>query len=78
MRQSALATPDFKTYIYINLLPQLLVFLRKIRDRRLTIVTTDGTCEPFFKLLTRVVFFVLAAESTRESQRSRTVYPAKA
>jgi hypothetical protein len=74
MRQSALATPDFETFIYINLFPHTLVLPRKMRDGELTIVTTDGASEPFFKLLARVVFFVLAAESTWKSQHSRTTF----
>ena len=44
-----------------------------MRDGELTIVTTDGACKPFFKLLARVVFLVLAAESTWISQRTRTL-----
>lgn len=45
-----------------------------MRDGELTIVTTDGASKPFFKLLARVVFFVLAAESTWKSQHSRTTF----
>jgi hypothetical protein len=74
MRQSALATPDFETFIYINLLLQSLLFPRKCETGEHTIVTTDGTCEPFFKLLARVVFFILAAESTGKSQHPRTFF----
>jgi hypothetical protein len=49
-----------------------------MRDGELTIITTDGASEPFFKLLAGVVFFVLAAESTRKSQHSRTIFLANA
>jgi hypothetical protein len=78
MRQSALATPDFETFIYINFASSFTCVSSKMQDGELTIVTTDGACEPFFKLLAGVVFLVLAAESTWTSQRPRTLCLANA